>query len=116
MDYKQAIIVLGNLPIYADGCYSIGEYQVAKNIAMETMAYRDKVPPRDTTIFEGESAKKLSDSVTNYRAFKCPRCNGFVASKTFSSFLHPNGYDTDNFCRKCGQGISWEGVFNDDTK
>ena len=37
MNNEQAIIIIGNLPIESDGCYSISKYQEAKTLAIEAL-------------------------------------------------------------------------------
>lgn len=37
MDNKTAAVIIGNMPIVADECYSISEYQVAKAKAIDTL-------------------------------------------------------------------------------
>ena len=37
MSNEEAIIVLGNLPVYPDDCYDVTEYQEAKTMAIEAL-------------------------------------------------------------------------------
>lgn len=37
MTGEEASIIIGNIPINGDGCYSISEYQQAKAIAIQSL-------------------------------------------------------------------------------
>ena len=39
MTREEAIIILGNIPINSDECYSIAEYQEAKTMAIEALNF-----------------------------------------------------------------------------
>ena len=43
MTNEEASIIIGNIPINGDGCYSISEYQQAKAIAIQSLEAWEKV-------------------------------------------------------------------------
>lgn len=43
MTKEEASIIIGNIPINGDGCYSISEYQQAKAIAIQSLEAWEKV-------------------------------------------------------------------------
>ena len=43
MKKEEASIIIGNIPINGDGCYSISEYQQAKAIAIQSLEAWEKV-------------------------------------------------------------------------
>lgn len=43
MTIDEAIIILGNIPINGDECYSIAEYQEAKTMAIEALKAIDDI-------------------------------------------------------------------------
>lgn len=38
MTNKKASVIIGNIPVYGDECYSIAEYQEAKTIAVQALS------------------------------------------------------------------------------
>lgn len=42
MTNEEASIIVGNIPINGDGCYSISEYQQAKAMAIEALEQKEK--------------------------------------------------------------------------
>lgn len=56
MTNEEAQIIIGNIPVYPDDCYSVSEYQRAKAIAIEALNQRwipvsKKLPDDSTVVF-----------------------------------------------------------------
>ena len=54
MTNEEASVIIGNIPIIGDGCYSIPEYQQAKAMAIQSLEAWDKV----REIFKAKSTSK----------------------------------------------------------
>lgn len=56
MTNKEAQIIIGNIPVYPDDCYSIPEYQFAKAMAIKALDQRwipvnERLPDDSTVVF-----------------------------------------------------------------
>lgn len=85
MTYEEAMIVVGNITIIGDDCYSIAEYQEAKTKAIEALELQIPMKPIDNE---------------KYQRFDCPRCHDVVIHYYIGK---------PRRCI-CGQALDWSGI------
>jgi len=73
MTNEKAAIIIGNIPINGDECYTIDEYQEAKKIAIETLL------------------NNTAKWVVKKGMIVCSNCN------------HHDSVGASNFCPNCGR-------------
>lgn len=58
MTREEASIIIGNIPVYGDKCYSIAEYQEAKAVAIQALLQEPKTDVLDKIRAEIDALKK----------------------------------------------------------
>lgn len=90
MTYEETIIIIGNIPIIGDDCYTIAQYQEAKTKGVEALSKQIPKPPH----FQGDG---YWDGKLVYDTWICPSCDTD----------YEVGTDAHNYCPNCGQAIDW---------
>ena len=62
MTIEKASIIIGNIPINGDGCYSIPEYQQAKAIAIQSLEAWGKLRTEIMAIGNWRNESEISDN------------------------------------------------------
>lgn len=71
MTIEEASIIIGNIPINGDGCYSIPEYQQAKAIAIKSL----------------ESLEKIKEEIWDYIQYNYDIKGANECNKIFDKYL-----------------------------
>jgi len=108
MTNEEAQIIIGNIPVYGDECYSIAEYQEAKTMAIQALSdslkewkfYYDHgyaQAKRDLSKNKGEwiADEEIDVDDDGRVAVYCSKCGEI------------HGYDKPNFCPNCGADMRW---------
>ncbi|MDO5574411.1 MAG: hypothetical protein Q4G60_10605 [bacterium] len=83
MTNEEASIIVGNIPIIPDDCYSIEEYQQAKAMAIGAL---EKQIPKKPYYVQYDVNPKIGN-------WHCPICNSICLHK--------------NYPCQCGQKLDW---------
>lgn len=60
MTNEKASVIIGNIPVYGDDCYSIAEYQEAKTVAVQALSQEQKSGKcKNCKYFEYDSVAKV---------------------------------------------------------
>ena len=74
MTNEEASIIIGNIPINGDECYSIPEYQQAKAIAIKALETVERIEARKQELEKKlHSTFSLSDATEHYALVKLLR-------------------------------------------
>lgn len=77
MTNEEASVIIGNIPVYGDECYSIAEYQEAKTMAVQALLQEPKT----------------GHWIENPNAYECSECGIIRAKGTTGKY---------NYCPNCG--------------
>lgn len=62
MTIEEASVIIGNIPINGDGCYSISEYQQAKAMAIQSLEAWEKLRTEIMAIGNWRNESEISDN------------------------------------------------------
>ena len=116
MTREEASIIIGNIPIVPDECYTVTEYQEAKGMAIEALKEPKKVVNCNDCFWNSDSCKPkkgewiIDDIDFSERAgyeldCHCSKCKHeeiFYDSKSTTEPCLKNCRGLYNFCPHCG--------------
>lgn len=94
MTNEKASIIIGNISVYGDECYSIAEYQEAKAVAIQALLQEPK-----TGHWINAKVGKLFPS----NDFKCSECGNILDFDGVNC-----GRGDANYCPNCGAKMKSE--------
>lgn len=112
MTNEKASVIIGNIPVYGDECYSIAEYQEAKTVAVQALSQEpilDKIRA-EISDFEEQSFHRPNTDYSDYAAIR--HCLEIIDK--YKEENEPKGWligDAEHgmiykcFCPKCGKGL-----------